>query len=75
MKSNALDLNRNFIENQKWQIELANKLIENANGNKEVIEIAKEMIKSCEKVISIEQNMNNSIYSVSYTHLTLPTKA
>ena len=62
MKSNALDLNRNFIENQKWQIELANKLIENANGNKEVIEIAKEMIKSCEKVISIEQNMNNSIY-------------
>lgn len=62
MKSNTLDLNRNFIENQKWQIELANKLIENANGNKEVIEIAKEMIKSCEKVISIEQNMNNSIY-------------
>ena len=62
MKSDILDLNRNFIESQKRQIELANQLIEYANGNEEVVELAKEMIKSCEKVISIEQNMNNSIY-------------
>ena len=59
MESNILDLSINFIENQKRQIELANQLIEYANGNEEVIALANEMIKSCEKCISIEQNMNN----------------
>lgn len=57
-----LDLHRKFIENQKQQIELANKLIENANGNEEVIKLASEFIKSCEKSISIEQNMNNVMH-------------
>ena len=51
MKSDILDLNRNFIESKKRQIELANQFIEYANGNEEVVELAKEMIKSCEKVI------------------------
>lgn len=59
MKNNVLDLHTNFIENQKRQIYLANKLIECTNGNEEVIALANEMIKSCEKAISIEQNMNN----------------
>ena len=59
MESNILDLSINFIKNQKRQIELANQLIEYANGNEEVIALANEMIKSCEKCISIEQNMNN----------------
>ena len=49
----------NFIETQKRQIELANQLIEYASGNEEVTQLAKEIIKSCEKCISIEQNMNN----------------
>ena len=62
MKSGILDLHRNFIENQKRQIELANQLIEYANGNEEIVELAKKMIKSCEKAISIEQNMNHFIY-------------
>ena len=59
MENNALDLHTNFIENQKRQIDLANKLIECANDNEEVIALAKKMIKSCEKAISIEQNMSN----------------
>ena len=59
MGNNVLDLHTNFIENQKRQIYLANKLIKCANGNEEVITLANEMIKSCEKAISIEQNMNN----------------
>ena len=59
MESDVLDLHRNFIENQKRQIKLANQLIEHANGNEEVIRLANEFIKSCEKCISIEQNMNN----------------
>ena len=59
MESDIVDLHRNFIEAQKRQIELANQLIEYANGNEEVIALANEMIKSCEKCISIEQNMNN----------------
>ena len=62
MECDALDLHRNFIENQKQQIELANNLIEHANGNEEVIRFAKEFIKSCEKSISIEQNMNNFMH-------------
>ena len=54
------DLNRSFIENQKHQIEMANKLIEHANGNEEVIRLANELIRSCEKCIEIEQNMNKN---------------
>ena len=60
MGNNVLDLHRSFIDNQKRQIEVANKLIECTNGNKEVIAIANELIKSCEKCISIEQNMNKN---------------
>ena len=60
MWDNVLDLHRNFIENQKRQIYLANKLIECANSNEEIIALANEMIKSCEKCISIEQNMMNN---------------
>ena len=60
MESNILDLNKNFIENQKRQIELANQLIEHANGNKEVIRLANELISSCKKCIEIEQNMNKN---------------
>lgn len=59
MENKVLDLHTNFIENQKRQIDLANKLIECTNGNEEIIALANEMIKSCEKAISIEQNMNN----------------
>ena len=59
MKNDILDLHRNFIENQKRQIELANQLIE--YGNEDVIRAAKELIKSCEKSIEIVQNMNNLI--------------
>ena len=59
MENNVLDLHRNFIDNQKRQIYLANKLIECANGNEEIIALANKMIKGCEKAISIEQNMNN----------------
>lgn len=60
MENNVLDLHRSFIDNQKRQIDLANKLIEYANGNIEVIELANKIIKSCEKAISIEQNMNKN---------------
>ena len=60
MESNLLDLSINFIENQKRQIYLANKLIKYANDNEEVIALANEMIKRCEKCISIEQNMMNN---------------
>ena len=59
MKNDILDLHRNFIENQKRQIELANQLIE--YDNEDVIRTAKELIKSCEKSIEIVQNMNNLI--------------
>ena len=59
MEDDILDLHRNFIENQKRQIELANQLIE--YDNEDVIRTAKELIKSCEKSIEIVQNMNNLI--------------
>lgn len=59
MESNILDSHRNFIENQKRQIELANKLIK--YDNEGVIRAAKELIKSCEKSIEIEQKINKSI--------------
>lgn len=59
MESDIVDLHRNFIEAQKRQIELANQLIKYANYDIKIIELANEMIKSCEKCISIEQNMNN----------------
>ena len=39
---------------------MANKLIEHANGNKEVIRLANELIRSCKKCIEIEQNMNKN---------------
>lgn len=60
MGNNVLDLHRSFIDNQKRQIDLANKLIECANDNEEIIVLANELIKSCEKCISIEQNMNKN---------------
>ena len=60
MRNNVLDLHRSFIDNQKRQIDLANKLIECANDNEEIIVLANELIKSCEKCISIEQNMNKN---------------
>lgn len=60
MGNNVLDLHISFIENQRRQIEAANKLIECANGNEEIIVLANELIKSCEKCISIEQNMNKN---------------
>ena len=59
MESDALDLHINFIEIQKRQIELAKQLIKCANGDKELIRMVNKMIKSCEKCISIEQNMND----------------
>ena len=58
--NNVLDLHRSFIDNQKRQIDLANKLIECTNDNEEIIVLANEIIKSCEKTISIEQNMNKN---------------
>ena len=63
MGDNVLDLHRSFIDNQKRQIDLANKLIECTNDNKEIIVLANEIIKSCEKIISIEQNMNKKFYN------------
>ena len=60
MEIDIVDLNRSFIENQKRQIEMANKLIEHSNGNEEVIRLANELIRSCEKCIEIEQNMNKN---------------
>ena len=60
MGDNVLDLHRSFIDNQKQQIDLANKLIECANDNEEIIVLANKIIKSCEKAISIEQNMNKN---------------
>lgn len=53
MENDVLDLSRNFIENQKQQIEIAKQLIECANGDEEVIEMANKMIKSCKKSIAI----------------------
>ena len=63
MKNNVLDLSRNFIENQKRQIELARQLIACAHGDEEVIGMANKMIKSCEKSISIEENMRYKTYT------------
>ena len=60
MGNNVLDLHRSFIDNQKRQIDLANKLIECVNDNEEIIVLANELIKSCKKCISIEQNMNKN---------------
>lgn len=60
MGDNVLDLHISFIDNQKRQIDLANKLIECSNGNEEIIVLANKIIKSCEKAISIEQNMNKN---------------
>ena len=51
MESDIVDLHINFIENQKHQIEMANKLIEHANGNKEVIRLANVLIRSCENAL------------------------
>ena len=62
MENDILNLHKSFIENQNKQIELANQLIEYANGNEEVITLANKMIKNCEKAISIEQNINHFIY-------------
>lgn len=50
-------LHQDFIESQNKQIEFANNLIEHANGNENVIRLANELIKYCEKAISIAQNM------------------
>ena len=61
MEDDILDLHKNFIENQKQQIELANQLIKQANGNEEVIRFANEVIKNCEKSIEIEQKINKII--------------
>ena len=63
MGNNVLDLHISFIENQRRQIEAANKLIECANGNKEVIERANELIESCKKCISIEIKFYNRLIS------------
>ena len=60
MKRNLLDLHRNFIETQKLQIKLANQLIKYANYDIKIIVLANEIIKGCEKAISIEQNMMNN---------------
>ena len=60
MGNNVLDLHRSFIDNQKKKKDLANKLIECTNDNEEIIVLANEIIKSCEKTISIEQNMNKN---------------
>lgn len=59
MENDILDLHRSFIDNQKRQIYLANKLIECANYDIKIIVLANKMIKSCEKAISIEQNIMN----------------
>lgn len=53
MENDVLDLSRNFIENQKQQIEIAKQLIECANGDEEVIGMANKIIKSCKKSIAI----------------------
>ena len=59
MENDILDSHRNFIENQKRQIELANPLIK--YDNEDMIRTAKELIKSCEKSIEIVQKMNKII--------------
>ena len=59
MENDILDSHRNFIENQKRQIEIANQLIK--YDNEDVIRTAKELIKSCEKSIEIVQKMNKII--------------
>lgn len=59
MENDILDSHRNFIENQKRQIEIANQLIK--YDNEDMIRIAKELIKSCEKSIEIVQKMNKII--------------
>lgn len=60
MESDILDLHRSFIENQKRQIYLANQLIKYANYDIKIIALVNEIIKNCEKCISIEQNMMNN---------------
>lgn len=59
MENDILDSHRNFIENQKRQIELANQLIK--YDNEDMIRIVKERIKSCEKSIELVQKMNKII--------------
>ena len=59
MENDILDSHRNFIENQKRQIELANQLIK--YDNEDMIRTAKELIKSCEKSIEMVQKMNKII--------------
>ena len=59
MENDILDSHRNFIENQKRQIEVANQLIK--YDNEDMIRTAKELIKSCEKSIEIVQKMNKII--------------
>ena len=59
MENDILDSHRNFIENQKRQIEVANQLIK--YDNEDMIRTAKELIKSCEKSIEIVQKMNKNI--------------
>ena len=59
MENDILDSHRNFIENQKRQIGLANPLIK--YDNEDMIRTAKELIKSCEKSIEIVQKMNKII--------------
>ena len=57
MENDVLDLSRNFIENQKRQIEIAKQLIECANGDEEVIGMANKMIKSCKKIHCHNRNI------------------
>lgn len=49
--SQTAKLDAEYIEIQKRQIELANQLLENANGNEEVIKVANYFIESCTKCI------------------------
>lgn len=57
---NNYTMDSEYIEFQEKQIELANQLIENSNGNEEVIKLANEIIRSCKKGILIAQNMNKT---------------
>lgn len=58
--------NQNFIASQNKHIELANALIENANGNEEVIRLANEIIKSCNNAISIAQKADQIFISNNF---------
>lgn len=57
---NNYTMDSEYIEFQEKQIELANQLIENSNGNEEVIKLANEIIRSCKKGILIAQNMDKT---------------